>query len=124
MTISLSSFCRFTQEPANRWLQTLGLKFQNTGFPLLSQSFFVFLPDLVDIGKHFFQFGKVMPLGKMIRIGVQITNKPTVIAFPIVMCNTVLSFFELCKAASPLVDERENTNKVKFRRFYNVIKIQ
>jgi hypothetical protein len=34
--------------------------------PFSRQPFFFFLPDLVDIGEHFFQFGKLMSLGKMV----------------------------------------------------------
>jgi hypothetical protein len=38
-------------------------QFKDAGFPPLRQPFFFFLPDVVYVGKHFFQFGKGMPSG-------------------------------------------------------------
>jgi len=49
----------------------------------LRQPRFFFLPNLVEIGKHVFQFGKIMSLRKMIRVIIQISHKQTVVGFPI-----------------------------------------
>jgi hypothetical protein len=55
----------------------------NAGFPLLRQPFFFFLPDLVNIGKHFFQFSLRLPLGQVVGVSVQMAYKPAVASFPI-----------------------------------------